>query len=261
MPGGRIVRKVPFGCVALVLLSLASPVLAQAPAAPPCVPPPEPPPPALTGSVSFGLGVTAGNKDTTNLNAGYELNYDPKTKNVVKSSGIFLYGKTDGTLSNETYGLSGRDEYSISARAFVFGDVRYLHDRFKGIQSMFSPNGGVGYKLVDSKATSLSVSGGLGAVWEKDYGFDTRTTGAVTFDEKVTQKLSASASVGQSFSALWNISDFGDALYLFRANLTAAVVGKAQLKLELLDTYKTRPQDPTLKSNDVNFITGIVFKF
>ncbi len=143
----------------------------------------------------------------------------------------------------------------------MFGEVRYLHDRFKGIQSLFSPTGGVGYKLVDNPATTLSVSGGLGGVWEKDYDVESKTTGAVSFDQKFTQKLSATTSVGQSFSALWNISDFDDALYLFGMNLTAALVGKAQLKLELLDTYKSRPPLPTLKSNDVNFITSIVYKF
>jgi len=252
------------GLVVLAGLCLAVPALAQAPApapCPPCTPPPPPPPPALTGSVSFGLGVSAGNKDTTTVNAGYDLTYDPKTKNVLKSTGLFLYGKTDGDLSNETYGLSVRDEYNVTSRAFVFGAARYLHDRFKGIESLWSPTGGLGYKVVDEKTTSLSVAGGLGGVWEKDYGFDTKTTGAVSLDERFQQKLSASAAAGQSFSALWNVKDFGDALYLFGVNLSATVVGKAALKVELIDTYKTRPSDPLLESNDVNLIMGIVYKF
>ncbi len=72
-------------------------VMAQPPA-----PATEPPPPAVTGNVSFGLGLTSGNKDTVNFNGGYEFKYDPKTKNVVKSTGLFLYGKSDGELTNET---------------------------------------------------------------------------------------------------------------------------------------------------------------
>ena len=118
--------------VSLVVSSVLSAglVMAQAPA-----PATEPPPPAVTGNVSFGLGLTSGNKDTMNFNAGYEFKYDPKTKNVVKSTGLFLYGKTDGELTNEQYGLSVRDEYSFSPRAFVFGEMRYLHDRFKGIRT------------------------------------------------------------------------------------------------------------------------------
>jgi putative salt-induced outer membrane protein len=250
------VRNAIVVTLALAWAWSATPLMAQAPAQAAA-----PPPAAVTGNVSVGLGVTSGNKDTTNVNAGYEFQYDPKTKNVVKSTGLFLYGKTDGELTNEQYGLSLRDEYSIRPRVFVFGETRYLHDRFKGIEYLLTPTGGVGYKLVDDKVTTLSVSAGLGGVWEKDYDVDLKTTGAVSLDEKLSRKLSASAAVNQSFSALWNISDFGDALYLFGLNLTATVVGKAQLKIELLDTYKTRPPQPGLQSNDVAFITGIVYKF
>jgi putative salt-induced outer membrane protein len=245
----------------IVTLSLAcaglsaAPVMAQAPT------PPTGSPPAVTGNVGIGLGVTSGNKDTTNFNAGYEFTYDPKTKNVVKSTGLFLYGQTDGELTNEQYGLSARDEYSVRPRAFVFGEVRYLHDRFKGIEYLITPTGGVGYKLMDDKVTTLAVSAGLGGVWERDYDVDLKSNGAVSLDEKLSLKLSAAAAVNQSFAALWNIEDFGDALYIFGLNLTASVVGKAQVKVEVLDTYKTRPPLPTLQGNDVAFITGIVYKF
>jgi putative salt-induced outer membrane protein len=236
--------------------SFAAPLMAQPPAKPA-----EPPPPPVTGNVSVGLGVTSGNKDTTNFNAGYEFKYDPGAKNVVKSTGLFLYGKTDGELTNEQYGLAARDEYAFRPRAFVFGELRYLHDRFKGIEYLVTPTGGVGYKLVDDKVTALSVSAGLGGIWEQDYDVDLKTSGAVSLDEKLSRKLSASAAVNQSLAALWNVSDFGDALYIFGLNLTATVVGKAQVKVELLDTYKTRPPLATLQSNDVAFITGIVYKF
>lgn len=242
--------------IALGSLMLPSPILAQAPPAQPA-----PPAPALTGSVSAGLGVTSGNKDTTSFNASYELKYDPNSRNVVKSAGLFLYGKTDGELTSEQYGLSVRDEYAVTPRAFAFGEVRYLHDRFKGISYLLSPTAGVGYKVVDGKDTSLSVSAGLGGIWEKDYGLDLHTSGAASLDEKLSHNLSASAAVGQSFAALWNVSDFGDALYLFGVNLTATLVGNAQLKVELQDSYKARPPQPTLKSNDVTFLTGIVYKF
>jgi|WetSurMetagenome_2_1015567.scaffolds.fasta_scaffold155786_2 putative salt-induced outer membrane protein YdiY len=146
-------------------------------------------------------------------------------------------------------------------RAFTFADVRYLHDRFKGIEHLLSPTAGVGHKVVDTKPTTLAVSGGVGMIWEQDYGVDSRSSGAVDVDEKFTQALAGATTFGQSFSALWTMSDFGDALYTFGVNVTASLVGKAQLKVELLDTYKTRPPLATLQSNDVNFITSIVYKF
>jgi len=240
----------------ITLLLGAVPLMAQ-PAAAPDAKPPEP----TTGNVSLGLALTSGNKDTTTFNAGYELKYDPKTKNVFKSSGLFLYGKSDGEVTAEQYGLTFRDEYAVGPRAFVFGDFRYLHDKFKGIDYLLSPTGGVGYKVVDMPKTSLDVSGGLGFVSEKDTGFDLHTSGAVTFDQKLTHKLTSTATLGQTFAALWKTSDFSDALYGFGVSLAAAITGQAQLKVELRDTYKNKPPDPTLQKNDITLIMGAVYKF
>ena len=246
------------GVTAALLVASAAPILAQPPAA---AAPPAPPPPDWTGSVNFGMALTVGNNDTVNANGVYEVKYDPKKKNVFKTSGLFLYGETEGETTAEQYVLTFRDEYAINARVFVFGDFRYLHDRFKGISYMVAPTGGIGYKLVDLPATKLGVGIGGGGVWEKDYGFETNSSGALTFDEKVTHKLTETATVGQSFLALWKTSDFEDALYSFSANFAVAINKRAQLKVELLDTYKNKLQDVTLKKNDLSLIVGVVFKF
>jgi putative salt-induced outer membrane protein YdiY len=244
--------------VGIAVALLAAPAGAQPPAP---AAPPAPPPPVWTGSVNFGLALTAGNNDTVNANGGFELKYDPKTHNVVKASGLFLYGETKGQQTAEQYALTVRDEYMLSARAFVFGDFRYLHDRFKGISYIVAPTGGVGVKLVDRPATTLAAAVGVGGVWEKDYGFDANSSAALTLDEKFTHKLTPTATIGQSFLALWKTNDFADALYTFGANFAVAINKRAQLKVELLDTYKNKPQDVTLKKNDVSLIVGVVFKF
>ena len=249
---------VPIGAAAVLLLVLAAPLMAQPPAA---AAPPPPPPPPWTGSVNFGLALTSGNSDTLNANGGFEAKYDPKTKNAFKTAGVFLYGETGGEKTAEQYALTVRDEYAINKRIFVFGDFRYLHDKFKGISYLVAPTGGIGYKLADLPATALAVAVGGGGVWEKDYGFDTTSGGALTFDEKFTHKLTPTATVGQSFLGLWKTSDFADALYTFGANVAVAINKKAQLKVELLDTYKNKPQDVTLKKNDLSLIVGVVFKF
>ncbi len=243
---------------AALLIAAVAPVLAQPPAAPPT---PAPPPPPWTGSVNFGLALTQGNNDTVNANGGFDVKYDPKTRNVFKTSGLFLYGESGGEATAEQYALTARDEYKLNARTFVFGDVRYLHDKFKGISYLVAPTGGIGYKLADLPATTLTVGLGVGGVWEKDYGFDSSSSGALTLDEKFTHKLTATATIGQSFLALWKTNDFDDALYTFGATFAVAINKRAQLKVDLLDTYKNKPQDTTLQKNDLSLIVGLVFKF
>jgi putative salt-induced outer membrane protein YdiY len=243
---------------AVVLITAAAPVLAQPPAAAPA---PAPPPPDWTSSINVGLALTTGNNDSLNANGGFDVKYDPKTKNVFKASGLFLYGETEGDKTAEQYGLNVRDEYALNPRTFVFGDFRYLHDRFKGISYLMAPTGGIGYKLIDLPATMIAVSVGGGGVWEKDYGFDATSSGALTFDEKLTYKLTANATIGQNFLAMWKTNDFDDVLYTFGASFAVAINKQAQLKVQLLDTYKAKPQDTTLKKNDLSLIVGVVFKF
>jgi len=246
----RLILSAALALTASVVLPHAA--LAQAPAA-------APPPPPLTATASAGLALTSGNKDTSTLNLGYELAYDPKTRNVIKSDGLYLRGKTDGTLTADRLGLNGRDEYQLHDRAFVFGQVQYLQDQFKNIDYLVSPAGGLGYRLVNSDRTKLLVDAGLGGVWEKPLLGEVKSSGAVNFDEKFSHRISPTATLSQSVSALYKTSDFGDALYTFGASVTSALTPKTQIKVEVLDVYKTLVV-PGIEKNDVALIVGMVFK-
>lgn len=218
-----------------------------------------PPARAMNMTASAGLALTNGNKDTSTLNLGYEAVYDPKTRNVVKSDGLYLRGKTEGTVTTDRLGLNGRDEFKLHSRAFMFGQVQYLQDQFKNIDYLAAPGVGLGYRLADSERTKLSVDGGVGAVWEKPLLGDVKSSGAITVAEKLTHQLSATAALSQSFAVLYKTNDFEDALYTFGASVTAALTARTQLKVEVLDTYKNLPA-PTIVKNDVALIVGMVFK-
>jgi len=73
--------------------------------------------------------------------------------------------------------------------------------------------------------------------------------------------VSPSATVTQGFSSLWDADDFGDALYTFSAGLSSSVLKQMELKIELLDAYKTKPPNDLVKKNDVAFLTALVYKF
>jgi putative salt-induced outer membrane protein YdiY len=259
MNGGGIVRRTALAMLAVGAWLTAGSASAQTP--PPNPAAASPAPPVLTGNVSFGLGLTSGNQDTTNFNGGYEFRYTPSARNVVKSSGLFLFGESEGVRSNEQWGLNVRDEFTPDARFFLYGEFRYLHDRFKGVDYLVSPTAGVGYKIIDQRRATLFVSGGVGGAWEQDTGSHFRRSGAVTADQKLTVRLTRTASVGQSLYALWNVTDIHDELYVFRANVTAALAGRMQLKLEVADTYKTKLPATTRQRNDVALIASVVYRF
>ena len=210
--------------------------------------------------MSAGLALTSGNTDTSTVNAAYDLVYNPQTKNVVKSDALFLRGKTEDVLSANRVGVNARDEYSLTARTYVFGQNAFLKDEFKQIDYLIAPTAGVGYKLFDTMITKLSVDGSAGGVWEKNPGLDVSSSGAISLGEKLTQTVTKTTTVTQSIVALWKTKNFDDALYTFGVGVAAAMSTRTQLKIELLDTFKNVPPLPTVQKNDVALLMAIVYK-
>ncbi len=230
----------------------------QTPPAQPAAPA-EPPPP-WTGNAGFGFSLNRGNTDTTNLNLTFEATHDPKTQSVWKFKGLYQRGDTDGEPSVDRLLLEGRYERNLTRRVYTFGQLQFLEDQFKEIDYLVAPSGGLGYRLIMTAMTTLSADGGLGVKWEKNPGFDVRTDTVFTGSDKFEHKLSTTASITQAFNALWRTDDFGDALYTFTAGVAASLTTRTQLKIELLDTYKTRPPAADVKKNDVALLTALVYK-
>jgi putative salt-induced outer membrane protein len=254
---------------ALALLSAlaAAPVSAQQPAPAPApepalcpCPPPEPPPPVWTGSFGAGLALTQGNKDTSNFNLSFNLVRDPKTRTVFKADGLYILAREDGTENADRGLFSARVERLLSQRAFVFGQVGYVRDRFKDIDYLVAPTAGVGYKVIATDRTMFDVDTSVGMVFEKNTGLDLKTDGAVTAGERFSHRISSSAVITQGATALWKMEDFGDALYTFSAGLATSVTTRVQLRLEFQNLYKTRPTGD-VDRNDLAFITTLVYKF
>lgn len=247
----RVFRCVPV-LVFPVFLAAAAPAFAQTP--------PPAPPKVWTVAASAGLALTSGNTDTSTINAAYDLTYDSLKKNVVKSDALYLRGKTQGELASDRFNLNVRDMYKLNARTYVFGANQYLRDKFKNIDYLVAPTGGLGYKLLDTPESKLDVDAGVGGVWEKNPGFDIKSSGAITLGEKLTQKLTGTTTFTQSYSGLWKTKDFGDSLHNFGVGIAAAMSTRTQLKIEVLDVYKTLPPLPTIKKNDVATLLAVVYK-
>jgi putative salt-induced outer membrane protein len=239
------------GIVGCAVLMTGSAAFAQAPAEPPK---------HWTLTASAGLSLTSGNKETSTVNASYDLTYDPKTRNLVKSDALLIRGKTDGELNTSRFGLSVRDEFKIGGRAFVFGQNQYLRDEFKSIDYLIAPAGGIGYRLFDSTATKFVVDAGVGGVWEKNPGVEIRSSAALTTAEKLTQTITATTTLTQSIAALWKTNDWDDSLYTFGLGIAVAMSQRTQLKAEVLDLYKNKPPLPSVKKNDVAVLIALVYK-
>jgi putative salt-induced outer membrane protein YdiY len=269
-----------------VSLVLASAATARGQALPPAImpgepmpmpsPPPAPPPalappapsaarpatPAWIASAGFGFAITSGNANTSTLNLSFDVSSRGNVPNVFKADLLYLRGKESGELSLNRLSLRARDEYTrAGGRGYVFGQVEGLRDTFKDIQYLVAPGVGLGHKVRDTPALSLFLDAGLGFKVEKNMARPLRTAGAATASERFSRKLSEHAAITQSLAALWTIDRFDDALYTFKVGVTADLTRRSQIKLEIVDLYKTRPPTITVEKNDVSLVTSVVYKF
>ena len=224
-------------------------------------PAPPPPPPGWIGSASAGLALTQGNSDTSTVNAAYELKRDTGSNFIFKSAGLLVWGKSEGELTSDRLALDGRVERKISTRTSLFGATQYLRDSFKAIDYLVSPTIGVTRLLVKNDRSELGVDAGVGIVWEKDTDLDLDTDGAVTAGQQFSHKLTATTELKQKVAALWVMDDFGDALYTFGVGIAASITGGTQMKVEFLDTYKTKPAVIGVQKNDIAVLVSFVYKF
>ncbi len=248
--GSRIAASV----VAVSCALLSSVAFAQAPA-------PAEPPKTWTGTAGVGVSITSGNSDTMNYNVAFDLTRTPKARNVMKWMGLYLRGEQNQAVVVNRISLGYRDEYTLSGRTFLFGQVDYLRDTFKLIDHLVAPTGGVGFKVVDTEDTKFSVGGGGGTVSEKNPGADLRTSTALTAGETLAVQLTPTASIKHATTGLWKASDLGDGLYTASVGLATRISERLQLSIDLLDTFKNRPPTAATRKNDVAFVTAVTAKF
>jgi putative salt-induced outer membrane protein YdiY len=238
--------------VLVLNLFLMSFALAQAPGEPPKV---------YTGNLGGGLALTGGNTHTKNFNLTAGLTRDPKTRNVIKGTAAFLRGDQNDVLNLDRTSFNIRDEYTISGRTFVFGQLDYLRDQFKQIVFLWVPAAGVGYKLVNTDSTQFIVDTAAGGLVEKNPGLESSKSGSLVPGQRFTRKLSPTATFTESLSTIFKTKDFDDSLTNFSIGLTTRVAGNLELKVEFIDSYKNKPANVLLKKNDTAFVTAFIVKY
>lgn len=219
-----------------------------------------PPPPGWTGSAGAGLSITSGNNDTSVINASYDLKRDAGGPLIITSAGLFLYGKSQDVLTSDRLSLDGRVERKFSERTSIFGQAQYLRDEFKTIDFLLAPTAGFSHQFLKNERTEFALDAGAGGVWEKNPERGTDFDGALTAGQKFSHKITATTELLQRVAALWKMDDLEDALYTFGAGIAASITSATQLKVEVLDTYKARPEPGVLK-NDVATLVSFVYKF
>jgi putative salt-induced outer membrane protein len=233
---------------------------------------PAPPPPqdVWIGKGQFGFLSSHGNSDAESVNGNIDLlRYDGRWKNEFFVGG--LYGKSSGIVSAERWETRGQSNYTISGNLFAFGGLRYEHDLFDGFQYQASLTGGLGYKLIDTNDTKLTVQAGAGYRRLRPEIIDKDPTGVVISRTPLDASGEAIATAGLDFSHAFTkttvftnkfLVEAGSSNTLLRDDLALTVKMSDKLAMSLGYGIKdnTKPPAP-LKKLDTVASVNLVFGF
>jgi putative salt-induced outer membrane protein len=248
---------------AFIFLAAASQALADAPA-------PPPPENVWFGKGQFGFVDSSGNSQAEAINANLDMSIiEGPWKHEATLTG--LYGKNSGITAAERLVAGWQGNYAISQDLFGFGGLRYEHDLFDGFQYQASGTLGLGYKLIDSAATKLSVQAGAGyrslrpeeLVKDAAGEVTQRIPGAGSRNAIVT----AAASYSQALTQTTTISDkfllesgSDDTMLHDEIALTVKMSTKLALSLGYAVNDNSKPA-PGLKKLDTITTVNLVYAF
>ena len=140
---------------ALAFLTLAAPVLAQAPAPAPADP--------LVGNIALGYLSTSGNTESTNSNGAFEATWDLDGPWKHDWTALAISARTDDVTTAESYSAGYKAQRDFSETSYLFFSADWRQDPFSGYDRQVSEAIGYGRRLLDSERHMLALEGGGGA--------------------------------------------------------------------------------------------------
>jgi len=245
-----------------LMLSSSGPLLAQTPAAQPQTPPPAPPPPPpppREGTAEFSFVGTSGNAETSAIGLGGEY--------IVRRQPWMLRGKvgyvrneSEGELKAEAFRGLFRISRTLTERLSAFGEYGYLHDRFAGIESRNTIDGGVTYAVLRPKPHQLDVDAGIGYAHENRVLGDNLSTAQALTGARYKFLLSDTAEISDDVRLSFSLSEADDWRGDNVAALTVKVASIFSLKVSNAVRYVNAPA-AGFETTDVITSIALVAKF
>jgi putative salt-induced outer membrane protein YdiY len=227
-----------------------------------------------SGLLDTGLSLTRGNSESLTYNlSGKAARVTERDKITVYTTAIYTDSTVDHINSTTAHAIRGgiRGDLNVSDKLFVFGFTDFEYDQFQDLDLRNVLGGGLGYHVINTKATTFDVFGG-GSYDQDFFGAVaatattpatpaiTRKTGEIVLGESFNAKVNNRTTITEVFSFYPNGSETGT--YRFQFDTTAATKLKSWLAWQVTysDRYLSNPL-PGFKTNDLLLSTGVRLTF
>jgi putative salt-induced outer membrane protein len=238
------------------LLLVTAPVAAQ----PPAQAPPPPPPPPREGTAEFSFVGTTGNAPTSALGLGGEYISRRPEPWEFKGKVNYVRNTSEDALKAEAFTGLLRASRRLTERLSAFGQYGYLHDRFAGIESRNTIDGGITYALVRPRPHQLDVDAALGYAHENRVAGDNISTPQALLGARYKFFLSDTADITDDVTLNLSLSDSSDWRTSNTAALTAKVTTIFSLKLSNVVRFVNAPAEGFETTDTITSI-ALVAKF
>ncbi|MBS0614387.1 MAG: DUF481 domain-containing protein [Proteobacteria bacterium] len=188
-----------------------------------------------TGKGEAGLLIARGNADSTSANAKLGLS---REVGVWKNSAYlgFLYGKSGEFATAQRFEAKWETDRKISERMFWFGALRGENDKFSGFAYQATLSTGIGYKFIDTDATKLTGTFGIGYRRLRPEVLTKDDAGHIIAREKLDAEGDAIATAGLDFShALTSTTKIVDKLFIETGSKNTLTANDIALQVAMSD--------------------------
>ena len=216
-----------------------------------------------TGGADFGMALTKGNSDTTNLALGVGLTRETlNDKTNIYAASIYNRDNTGGvskTTANTTrLGFRYARDFNKKWFGYVFTDLE--RNGQQDLNLRLVPGGGIGYHAIRNERTQLDLLGGLAMNREYFDGSDNdRTSAEAQVGQTLTHRLNSRTVINEQLFFFPNLTNGGEYRVNFDTKVVTDITKRIGWQITVSDRYLSNPL-PGLKQNDLLLTTGVHFK-
>lgn len=218
----------------------------------------------VQGTVDLGYSIARGNSNNSQSSLRISTRYR-KPKYEVQASASSLFTSQSGAPTNSRQQASLRYDRFLSDDTFAFGLSRFERDDRRRLNLRSNFGGGLGWKIIRSGRTTLSLLGGLTFVNEQfrlqpgdPIPRNPSGEGLAALDWETT--IASGLKLDTKLSVLPNFVQSGRYRVTLDSGVRIPLVSRLSWNLSLFNHYDSQPP-LQVRRNDYGLVTGLGISF
>jgi putative salt-induced outer membrane protein len=207
-------------------------------------------------SLASGLSMAKGNSDNLALSAQFLATY-VTPQDEFKFSTDYFYGENESVTNQNRLTIQAALNHNLNENFYLGLGSSYRFDEITDLDYRIGVGPVLGYRLINTDATKLTVEAGVGYVWEKQDGLRSDYF-AFNAAQHFAHTLASGAKIGENVTFSSELSDFNN--FLLTADLFLEVPFSAHwaFRSSVGTSYDNTPANGQNK-NDLFVLAGLSY--